>query len=76
MTYLLVPVLIVLLGMVVYSLVRGIMAFMQSTREDLESSDDSGPSPMQLKQNQMMFKRILYQGIAVMVVALLLFSSR
>lgn len=76
MTYLLVPVLIVLLGMVVYSLVRGIMAFMQSTREDLECSDDSGPSPMQLKQNQMMFKRILYQGIAVMVVALLLFSSR
>lgn len=72
MKYILIPVIIVLVVMVVVSLVRGIAAFMQSTRTDLEHDFSTGPSPMQLKQNQMMFKRILYQGAAVLVVAILL----
>ena len=72
MKYILIPVIVVLVIMVVVSLVRGIAAFMQSTREDLNHDYSTGPSPMQLKQNQMMFKRILYQGAAVLVVALLL----
>jgi len=75
MKYLLIPVLLVLLGGVVYSLVRGIAAFLQSTREDLER-EDSGPSAMQLRQNKMMFNRILFQGAAVLVVALLLFAAK
>ena len=31
---------------------------------------------MQLRQNQMMMKRILFQGAAILVVALLLFANR
>lgn len=72
MNYILIPIIIVLVIMVVVSLIRGIAAFMQSTRQDLEHDHSTGPSPMQLKQNQMMFKRIMYQGAAILVVAILL----
>ncbi|MFM5907154.1 MAG: twin transmembrane helix small protein [Novosphingobium sp.] len=75
MKYLLIPVLIVLMGLVVYSLVRGIAAFMQATKLDLEHDPASGPSPSQVKQNKMMFNRILFQGLAVLVVAVLLAAS-
>lgn len=62
--------------MVVVSLVRGIIAFMQSTRDDLNRPDSTGPSEMQLKQNKYMFARIMYQGLAVLLVALVLFASK
>ena len=75
MTYFLIFVLLVMMGGVIYSLVRGIAAFLQSTREDLES-DRTGPSAMQLKQNKMMFNRIKFQGLAVLAVAILLAFSR
>lgn len=75
MTYLLVAVLAGLMIMVVVSLVRGIATFLQSTREDLERGDGAGPSPMQLRQNRMMMQRILFQGAAVVVVALVLLSA-
>jgi hypothetical protein len=76
MNYVLIPALLVLMVMVVISLVKGIVAFMQSTREDLERGESAGPSEMQLRQNKMMYARILYQGIAIVVVAILLFASR
>lgn len=76
MSYVLIPVLVVLMALVVVSLVKGIAAFMQNTREDLERGEGSGPSQMQLKQNKMMYARILYQGIAIVVVAILLFANR
>lgn len=76
MSYVLIPALLILMVMVVISLVKGIAAFMQSTREDLERPESAGPSEMQLKQNKMMYARIMYQGIAIVVVAILLFASR
>jgi hypothetical protein len=76
MSYILIPVLVIMMVLVVISLVKGIVAFMQSTREDLERPESAGPSEMQLKQNKMMYARILYQGIAVVIVAVLLFASR
>lgn len=76
MNTILIIVLLAALIMVVVSLVRGIIAFMQSTRLDLERDPSAGPSEMQLKQNQMMFKRIMYQGAAIMVVVVLLMASR
>lgn len=76
MSYVLIPVLVVMMVLVVISLVKGIAAFMQSTREDLERGEGAGPSAMQLKQNKMMYARILYQGIAIVIVAILLFASR
>ena len=72
MTYLLVPIIVVLMIMVVVSLVRGIMAFLKSTRTDLERGDAPGATEMQLLQNKMMFNRIKYQAAAILVVALLL----
>ncbi len=76
MSYVLIPVLVIMMVLVVISLVKGIAAFMQSTREDLERGEGAGPSQMQLKQNKMMYARIMYQGIAIVIVAILLFASR
>jgi len=66
----------VLMGFTLFSLVRGIIAFLQSTRQDLERGPDSGPSEMQLKQNKMMMQRILFQAAAILVVALLLVGRK
>jgi hypothetical protein len=76
MSYILIPVIIVLIAMTVITLVRGIAAFLHSTREDLAQSEGSGPTAMQLKQNQLMFRRIIYQAAAIGVVALLLSMSQ
>lgn len=72
MTYILVPVIVVLMAMVVISLVKGIIAFLNSTRADLDRGEGAGASEMQLLQNKMMFARIKYQAAAVLVVAVLL----
>lgn len=72
----LILVIIALVAMTVITLVRGIAAFLQSTREDLELPESSGPSAMQLKQNQLMFRRIMFQAAAIGVVALLLSMSQ
>ena len=72
MNYILIPVIAVLMIMVVVSLVRGIVAFLKSTKMDLERDPSTGASEMQLLQNKMMFNRIKYQAAAVLVVALLL----
>ncbi|MDD3799997.1 MAG: HIG1 domain-containing protein [Novosphingobium sp.] len=76
MNYILIPLLIVLMIMVVASLVRGIAAFIQSTKEDLERDPGTGATEMQLKQNQMMFARIKYQALAIVVVAVILAIAR
>jgi hypothetical protein len=60
---------------VVISLVRGIVAFLQSTKLDLESDGDR-VQEMQLRQNKMMFARIKYQAIAIVVVVILLMLNR
>ena len=75
MNYILIPLIVVLVIMVVVSLVRGIIAFLNSTKLDLERDSAEGPSAMQLRQNQMMFARIKYQALAVVVVAVLLAIS-
>ena len=65
--------LVIFVIMAVVSLVRGISAFLQSTKEDL-NTPGTGATPMQLKQNKMMINRIMFQGLAIVVVALLLMS--
>jgi hypothetical protein len=61
--------------MAVVSLVRGIIAFLRSTKEDL-AHPGGGATPMQLQQNKMMFARIKYQAAAILVVAVLLLFNR
>ena len=75
MNYVLIPLIVILMVMVVVSLVRGIVAFMQSTKLDLESDGDR-VTEMQLRQNRMMFARIKYQALAIVVVAVLLMMNR
>ena len=69
-------VLIILMILVVASLVRGIIAFMKSTKMDLERDEGTGASEMQLRQNKMMFARIKWQALAIVVVALILMMSQ
>ena len=72
MTTFLTILLVILMVLVVVSLIRGIVAFMKSTKIDLESGEQTDATDMQLTQNKMMFARIKYQALAVVVVAVLL----
>ncbi len=76
MTVFLTLILLALMAGVVYSLVKGIIAFMQNTKDDLNRGDAAGPSPNQLKQNKAMMQRVLFQGAAILVVAILLGATR
>ena len=77
MTTVLVIVLVVLMGLTVYSLVRGVIAFLKTTKVDLETrGGGETATDMQLLQNKMMMNRIKYQALAILVVAVLLLASR
>jgi len=66
---------VVLAVMVVVSLVRGVIAFLQSAKLDLEQGGERA-TEMQLRQNKMMFARIKYQAMAVLAVAVLMMINR
>ncbi|WP_120076426.1 HIG1 domain-containing protein [Aurantiacibacter odishensis] len=57
--------------MAAVSLVRGIVAFLQTTKLDLESGGENSKELME-RQNKAMFARIKYQALAIVVVAVLL----
>lgn len=76
MQTLLVIAIIFLAIMVVVSLIRGIVAFLKTTKVDLENNTGETVSEMQLMQNKAMFDRIKYQGLAILVVAILLAVSQ
>ena len=76
MNYVLITLIIVFTVMTVVSLVRGIVAFLNSTKEDLNRDPAQGATANQLLQNKMMFNRIKFQGLAVLTVAILLAFSR
>lgn len=69
-------VLLALMVLVLVSLIRGIVAFMKSTKIDLETGQGETATEMQLLQNKMMFARIKYQALAIIVVAIILAASR
>ena len=71
----LVIVLVVLMGLVVYSLVRGVVAFLQSHKADIDAGGQR-QQDMQLLQNKMMFNRIKYQALAIVVVAIIISIAR
>lgn len=71
MTYFLIAVLAILCILVVISLVRGIIAFLKTTKIDLESGEGETVTEMQMMQNKAMFARIKYQALAVAVVAVI-----
>ena len=74
MNAVLVIALIVAMVFVVVSLVRGIVAFLQSHRADIDAGGER-QKEMQLKQNKMMINRILFQGVAIVIVVVLLLMN-
>ena len=64
-------VIVLLAIMVVVSLVRGVIAFLQTTKVDLESGGENSRE-LQQRQNQAMFARIKYQALAILAVVILL----
>ena len=58
--------------MVVISLVRGVVAFLQSTKVDLQSGEQVDATEMQLKQNKAMMARVKWQAVAIVVIAIML----
>lgn len=71
MNYILIPILIILCILVIVSLVRGIIAFLKTTKIDLESGKGETVTEMQMMQNKAMFARIKYQFAAVVVVGII-----
>lgn len=55
------------------ALIRGIIAFLQHTEQDLKGE---GISVSGQKQNRMMQQRVMFQALAVLLVAVLLLFSR
>ena len=65
--------LIIAMVATVVMLVRGIIAFLRTSAEDLQGG---GVSQSGLKQNKMMRMRIAWQAVAIIIVILLLVMSR
>lgn len=59
--------------MVVVSLVRGLVAFLRMSKEDL---DNPGITRSHQMQNKMMFSRVKYQAMAVVAIAVLLMFNQ
>ncbi|MBU0554806.1 MAG: twin transmembrane helix small protein [Alphaproteobacteria bacterium] len=54
-----------------FMLVRGIVTFLQTTEAELKG-DGTGPSQSSLRQNKAMMGRVMFQALAILVVAVLL----
>ena len=65
-------ILLLAMVMVVVSLVRGVVAFLQSTKVDLQSGEQIDATDMQLKQNKAMMARVKWQAVAIVVIAVML----
>jgi hypothetical protein len=72
MTTFLIIVLAIICVMVVVSLIRGIIAFLQTTKVDLENNTGETVTEMQAAQNKAMFARIKYQALAIVVVVIIM----
>lgn len=59
----------------VVALVRGIAAFLQQSRADIDAGGD-GVSQSAKMQNKMMFARIQFQALAVIACVILLLVAR
>ena len=59
--------------MVVVSLVRGLIAFLRMSKEDI---DNPGIGKSHEMQNKMMFARVKYQALAVVAIIVLLAFGR
>ncbi len=68
----LVILLVAAMAMVLFSLIRGVVAFLQSTKVDLQTGEQVDATEMQMKQNKAMMARVKWQAIAIVIIAILL----
>ena len=71
MNIFLILLLIAAMGATLFMLIKGIVTFLKTTEEDLKSGQN-GPSASGLKQNKAMMGRIMFQALAILIIALLL----
>ena len=74
MNIVLVIALILAMAATLFALIRGIIAFLRTTKEELNLPEGT-VRPSSLKQNRMMFNRIFFQAAAVLIVAILLLMN-
>jgi hypothetical protein len=74
MNTILVIALILAMAATLFALVRGIISFLQTTKEEL-NLPEGAVRPSSVKQNKMMLNRVLFQAAAVIIVAILLLSK-
>jgi hypothetical protein len=74
MNTILVIALILAMSATLFALVRGIISFLQTTKEEL-NLPEGAVRPSSVKQNKMMLNRVLFQAAAVIIVAILLLSK-
>jgi Hypoxia induced protein conserved region len=65
---LLIIALVIVMGLVVWAVVRGLHAF---ANMDVNDVDENGVPKALAKQNEMMFARVKWQAIAVAIVAII-----
>lgn len=58
-----------------FALIRGIVAFLRTTEEELKNTG-SGPSVSSQKQNKAMMQRVIFQAVAILIVVIMLFAAR
>jgi Hypoxia induced protein conserved region len=75
MNTLLIILLVLAMIAVVVSLVRGLIAFLQTTEAELKS-DATGPTASSQRQNKAMMQRILFQGLAVIIIVVIFAASQ
>ncbi|MFD1949206.1 HIG1 domain-containing protein [Sphingomonas arantia] len=71
-TFLIILIVLAAIGALV-SLIRGIVAFLKTSQADLTGT---GPNVSGLRQNKMMWRRVQFQALAVVLVVLFLMLSR
>ncbi len=57
-----------------FILIKGLVNMAQTTSQDLEHTGD-GPSPRALKSQKLMQQRILFQAVAIGVIAIILIMA-
>ncbi len=71
-TFLFILIILAAIGALV-SVIRGVVALLRTSHADLTGA---GPSQSSLKQNRMMWRRIQFQAIAVVLAILFLMIAR
>ena len=69
MTFFLAALLLAAMFAVVFVLIKGLVNMAQTTSQDLEGE---GPSERSLRSQKLMQQRVLFQGVAIAIIALLL----